>query len=164
MDVRAPLVPDLETPELTDPGPGALDHPSVLSQALTGFHAFAGDSTANPPPAKIPLAPADVVGLVCVHLLRPVPGSACAAAPHPRDRIEECLEDPAVVDVGGRNQHGERNATPVHNDVALRSRLAPVGGIRPRVLASLRCGNARAIRDARLQSICPASCKRSSNS
>lgn len=70
-----------------------------------------------------------------------------------RDGIDGGLQHPAVVDVSGRQGHGQRDAVGVDDDVALRARLAAVGRVRPGLPAPLFAGTLALSSAARLQSI-----------
>jgi hypothetical protein len=58
-----------------------------------------------------------------------------------------------IVGVGRREPYGERDAVPIHHEVVLGARLAPVDRNRPRRLAPLIARTLRLSRLARLQSM-----------
>jgi hypothetical protein len=66
------------------------------------------------------------------------------------------------VDIGGRQRDREGDPTAVHQEVAFRAWLAPVGRIRPRRGAPLLAGTNAASMLARDQSIRPRLPRRSS--
>ena len=61
------FVADDETPELVDPGEGALDDRSLFSQVLAAFDAAQGEMRCDVTSAKIPAAAAKVVAFVGVQ-------------------------------------------------------------------------------------------------
>jgi hypothetical protein len=87
-----------------------------------------------------------------VQLGGPAAGPAGALA-NGRDGVDRGFQHPAVVDVGGRQGHGQRDAVGVDDDMALGARLAPVGRVRPGLKAPLFAGTLALSSAARLQSI-----------
>jgi hypothetical protein len=81
-----------------------------------------------------------VVPLVGVQLGWALARPACAL-PDRRHGVEQRLEQPAVVDVGGAEQERERDAAGVDQDVPLAARPAAVGRARAGELAPLFAGN-----------------------
>jgi hypothetical protein len=85
----------------------------------------------------------------------------CPALADRRHGIDQFLKDPAVVNVGGREADGERDATGIGDDVALRSRSAAIRWVRAGLLAPLFAGTEALSRQARLKSMAFARPKRS---
>src|SRR3954454_700938 len=130
VDVVAALVADDQAAATGDPGQGAFDHPAVPPQAFAALDPASGDPGDDAAPAASATAAGIVVGFVGVQLLRTAPGPATGLADR-RHSVERLLEHDAVVDVGGREQDRQRDALPVHDEVALAARLAAVGRVRP---------------------------------
>src|SRR4051812_21095100 len=130
VDVVAALVADDQAAATGDPGQGAFDHPAVPPQAFAALDPASGDPGDDAAPAASATAAGIVVGFVGVQLLRTSPGPATGLADR-RHGVERLLQDDAVVDVGGREQDRQRDALPVHDEVALAARLAAVGRVRP---------------------------------
>ena len=80
-----------------------------------------------------------------------------------RDGIEGGRHHDGVVPVGPAQAEAERHATSVGDEVALRARLPPVRRVRAGGRATFLAGTDSLSRLARLQSISPAACRRSSS-
>lgn len=145
MDVHPPLEPDQETAIATPARECSLHHPAVAAQALAAADSLPGDAVLDPTPSQIGPTARDVVRFVRVHLLGPLAWSPRTHAPHRRNRVEERLEDPAIVDIRGAGENGQWYAVSVHGQVALGARLAPVSRIGSRVLTTVLCGDAGTI-------------------
>ncbi len=85
-----------------------------------------------------------------------------AGAHDGHDGIDGGLQHAAVVDVGGGEPYGERDAVPVDHNMALAARFAAIRRVRPGLLAPLVAGMLAESREARLQSMRFAAPKRSS--
>src|SRR5687767_61103 len=118
-----------------------------------GFDALAGDAAEDAASAEVAATPARVVRLVGVELVGPAARAAWPRTLDRRHRLRYVLEDGAVVDVGGGEVDGQRDAVAVDQEVALRARLAPVGRVRAGIFAPLFDGMLALSRLARLQSI-----------
>ena len=78
------------------------------------------------------------------------------------DRVQKLLENHRIVDIGGGADHTDRDARPLdHNNMALRARLSLICRIRSGSLSPLLAGTLAESREARFQSICFASPRRS---
>lgn len=155
------LIADGKAAELVDPGEGALDHPSVLSEMLGTIDAAAGDAGRDRPLAQVFPAAVEVVALVGVEFLGS-PARPSAPLPDRVDRIDHRGQRHAVVAVGPGQDDGERQPPPVDHDVALGARFAAVGGIGADRISPLLAGTEDASTLARDQSISPERFKRSS--
>lgn len=149
-DVGAPFVADGDPTEAGEPWQGALDHPAVPAQALAAFDAAAGDPGNDGALAQGAPAVGEIVGLVGVQFggATARPADALADGWH---RIDQRLQELAVVPVGSRDGQGEGDAIGINEDVALGARLAAVGGVRPSLLAPLFAGTAALSTAARSQ-------------
>ena len=161
MDVGAALIPDCQPTEAAEPSERALDHPAVPAQTLAGVNPTPGNPILDPARPQRPTTTRRVIGLVGVQfrgaLSRPSPALADR-----RHSIDQLLETPAVVEVGGREADGERDAMSVRDDVALRSRPAAIRRVRAGLVAPLFAGTEALSRQARLKSMAFARPRRSS--
>lgn len=163
MDVGAAFVADHEALHLVQPGVRALDHPAVPSEPLARLDHRSSDATQDAARPEGALVLARVVRLVAVELLGPATWPALLAA-HRWDGVEEFGEERDLVDVGCRDELGERDAAGVAKKMALRARFSTIRRIRPGLAAPFFAGTDEASTAARLQSICSASRRRLSNS
>ena len=151
MDVGPSLVADGQPAEPIEPSQRALDHPAVAAQPLAGIKHPPRDARLDAAPAQVSTAGAVVITFVGVELF----GSAPRPAQRPmdgRDRFEHLGEKEAVVAVGRRELHGERDALGFDHKMALRARTAAIRRIRPGELAPLFAGVLALSTAARLQS------------
>jgi hypothetical protein len=152
VDVRPAFVADGEPAEAVKPGEGALDDPAMAAETLAGLDPLAGDPAADAASVQRPSAAAGVVGLVGVELSRPLARRAPGAA-DPRDGIDQVLEGDAVVDVGGREERGERETLAIGHNVALRARFAAIRRVRAGLVAPFFAGTLAESSAARSQSM-----------
>ena len=110
-----------------------------------------------------PPAARDVVGLVGVQLGRALAPPAVRRLDG-RDGVEQFLEDDRVVAVGPGQEAGQRDAAPVAHNVALRARFAAIRRVGAGAVAPPLAGTLAESSEARLQSIWPASPRRSRSS
>jgi hypothetical protein len=165
MDVDPTLVADAQAAKAIVPGLSALDIPAVPPQTLARLDPDPRDPAANVVLPAVPAAVRLVVAFVGVHLRGPP-----AWAPwlperklERRDRLEHRLEDDRVIDIGRRQEGGERDALGIDHQMALRARLAAIRWIRPGRFAPLFAGTLVESTLARDQSIWSASLRRWSN-
>ncbi len=144
------------------PAQRALDHPAMPAQALAGVHADAGDPGGDPAAAQVAADAGVVVALVAVQLGRSAPGVAAAAALDRRHRVQQWFDEHAVMPVGRRDQHVERQPVGVDEQVVLAAGLAPIGRVGPGQLTPLFARTLTESRLARDQSSRPLSPRRSS--
>ena len=162
MDIGTALVADGQATEAVQPGERALDHPAMLSQSFAGVDAFArytaGDVST---PQGLP-TPGNVVGLIGVQLLGPLAPSPVRLL-NGRDGIQQIREDDRVVAVGATEDCGQRHPAAIGQDVPFGAGFATIGGVGTNVVAPLLAGMLAESTAARLQSICPASPRRSTS-
>lgn len=161
MQVGVPFVAHQEAAVAVQPGEGALDHPAVAPQLLAGLDAPAGDARGDMAAAQQAAVLCGIVALVSVQFARSAAGPTPASTrwPQGRERIDEALQDGALVDVGGGDEQRQWGAAPFGYQMVLAARPAPIGRIRPRRSAPLFAGTREASALARLQSIFPASAR-----
>ncbi len=158
-DVLPALIADCEAAEAGKPSQGSLDHPAMTAQALAAVDPAPGDAGLDPARATLPAATGVVVSLVGVRPVR-APARAAPTTPHGRDRVQRRHKPHAVVQVGRAEKQTQRHAVAVRHKMTLGARLAPVHRARARRLAPFLAGTLALSRQARLQSIRPASCSR----
>lgn len=151
-DVAAALVADDDAAETGKPCQGTLDLPAVAAEALAGLDAAAGDARDDGPLAQGPAAAWIIVALVGVQFGRSASRPA-GALPDGRDGVDGGFELLAVMDVGRRNGHGQRDAVGVDDDMALGPWLAAVRRVRAGVRTPLFAGTLALSSAARLQSM-----------
>jgi hypothetical protein len=162
MNIGPPFIAHAQPPEVIEPGQGALDHPTVATEALTAVDPLAGDTHADVAVPQRLATARDVVGLVGVGFV----GALAAAAVgllDGRDGIEQLLKDHRVVAIGAGQELGQREAGPLDHNMALRARFAAVRWVGPDEIAPLLAGMLALSNETRLQSIRSASPRRSSN-
>lgn len=113
-----------------EPGQARLDDPPVSAESLGGLDAFAGDAHGDAAAADLGPDRLVVVGLVRVQLARAAAGPA-ATAPHRGEGIQQREQQLRVRGVRGGDQHLQRHAPPVAQDVDLRAWFAAVDRVWP---------------------------------
>lgn len=160
MEIIPPLIAHLQASEAIEPTQGPLHDPAMPPQPLARFDPASRDSRDNTAFAQLlPIRPR-VIRLVGVQF-HGTPSRTTAWPPDRRDRIDHRLQLRRFVRVGSRVADRQRRATPVHDEVALRPGLAPIGRVAARFLAPLGAGTLAASSEARSQSIWLALPKRS---
>jgi hypothetical protein len=164
MDIVSPLVTNREPAVFGDPRKRALHDPPVPSQFLRTLHTLSGYASGYAPldgPFSQSLrALFVVVGFVGMYLIGALPRSASRTL-NRLDRVQKLLENHRIVDIGGSADHTERDARPLDYNMALRARLSLICGIRSGSLSPLLAGTLAESKEARSQSICFASPRRS---
>ena len=162
MDVVPALVANRESTALRKPGQCALHNPPVPTQLLAALYALSCYTALYPTPSQSALALFVVVSFVGVHLLGTPPRSAPTGTLDGLYSIEEFFEDHRVVDICGREHYRQWDAPSVRNKVALGALLSFICRIRCGFWAPLLAGMEAESSEARSQSICSASPRRSS--
>lgn len=163
MDLGAPLVADRQSTKLIQPGQCALDDPAMTSQPVTRFLALSGDPDADAAPTQKLTTARDIIRLVTIQFGGPLP-SLTARSLDRWDRVDQFLEDDAVMPVGTRDPVDERDAVSIRNNVALRPRFAAVRRVRTGRGAPFFAGTLALSRQARSQSMASARPSSSNNS
>lgn len=108
MAIRPPLLAHRQPSKAVEPGQGPLHHPAIPPQALAALDPFAGDPHLDPPsPQRLPTVP-----IVVAFIGMPFRGTLPRSAAHPLDRrdlLDQRLEYHRIMDVGGRQHHGQRD-------------------------------------------------------
>lgn len=98
-----------EAPEAVDPGEGAFDDPSVLSEMTAAFDTASGDARRDGARPQIAPATVEVVGLVGMKL-GGSPAWSTPLLPNRSDGIDDGGQSHAVVAIGSSQDDAERNA------------------------------------------------------
>lgn len=162
MDVGTALVANGQAAILGQPSKRALHHPAVPSQSVLSLDAFPGDPALDPASTQERPAARDVIALIRMELLWPLP----PATPRRLDRGnggDEALEEHRVVPVGAAQEGDEGDALSVDHNMPLRARFAFICWIRPGFTAPFFAGTLAESSEARVQSIWSASPNRSSS-
>jgi hypothetical protein len=142
----------------------------VTTEFLVALDAPARDARDDPPRPALLAAGSGIVCHDSVQLVRTALRSYAPTAPHRRDDVEGdrhhdgvCRLAPLMQRSIVRQAHHERRAVRVGDDVAALARLPPVRRVRASGRAPILAGTDALLRLARLQSISPAACRRSSS-
>jgi hypothetical protein len=161
MDIVSPLIANRQPTVLRKPCQRALHNPPMPAQFLRTLHTLSGYAPLDAPFSQSLGALFVVVGFVGVYLLGALPRSASRTL-NRLDRVHKLLENHRIVDIGGSADHTERDARPLdHHNMALRARLSLICRIRSGSLPPLLAGTLAESKEARSQSICFASPRRS---
>jgi len=161
MDIEPPLKSDPQLSEPSKPCVGALDNPAVFSQPLTAFNASAGNPAQDAFGLQIGPATTVVVALVRMQFSGALARPARQASER-RDCVNAGFEQHGVMPVGPADQHHQRNAPSVYDDMPFGAQFAPVGWVGACLLAPRGLGTVEPSMLARSQSIW--SCSRSRTS
>ena len=154
-----PVIADGEFAKANHPRLRTLHDPSEATESLAGVNARPSDAWSNATPPQRLTVGARGVRFIRVQLgwapAGPT-GLADRSADWP-DRIDQRLEEFRVVDIGGRELHGQGHALPIHQEVVLAARFGSISRVRPvcsppRVARTLMLSTL-----ARLQSMAPLS-------
>lgn len=164
MDIRSSFVAHREPTVAREPGERALHDPPVMTELLARIDPPPCDARLDAAPSERFAAPREVVALVGVQLRGALarPSRSTRRTLDRLDAVHEPFEDLGVVDVGGGERYGERDAPSVRNKVALRARFAAIRRVLSDLLAPLLAGTLAESRHARDQSMRSASPSRSS--
>ncbi len=163
MNVRAPLIPNLQTSKTSQPRQGSFDHPPMSPEPFARFDAPAGNPREDPALAQGLTQTREVVGFVGVQFSRPSTRMSDLSANGP-DCIDGRGQQAHVMHICRRLDYRQRDALSIDHNMALRARFAAVHRVRPGVFAPPGAGTLAESSEARSQSIWPAALSRLSNS
>lgn len=129
VDVEPAFVSDGESAKSVDPREAAFDDPSVAAELLAGLDASPRDTWLDLTTAAGTTAATVVISLVGVQLVWSASRSAALAC-NGRDRVKQVLERHAVVDVGPGQEEGERETTPICDQVTFGAGPASICRVR----------------------------------
>jgi hypothetical protein len=151
---RLAVVPRGQATISQHPRQRALHDPAVTTQPLGRLHAPPGDPRRDAPSSQRSPVCRVVVALVAVQLLRAEsrPTGLADGPADRRDGVDQRLQELRIVDVRGGQPEGERDAPPIDQDVVLRTALAAVSRVRPRLGSPLFARTLVLSKEARLRS------------
>jgi hypothetical protein len=161
-DVQATFIADGEAPEPAEPGQRPLDDPPIAAEPLAALDPTPGDPGRDAASVQRLAAVREVMPLVGVQLGRPLPWPA-DALPYRRHRLDQRLEELAVVPVCLCEEEGERDPVAVDEEVPLAAGPAAIRRVRSDRLAPFFAANDALSTAARLQSMAFALPRRSSS-
>lgn len=162
VDIGASLIADCQSAEAVEPGKRAFDDPAVPAQSFAAVPCPPSNARHDRADAAFGSAAVAVVSLVGVKLVGALARAATTMA-HAWHGIQSGCQHLAVMAVGRAQAHPERGAPAIDHKMALRARFAPIRRVRAGLGTPLFAGTAALSREARLQSRCPASDRRSSS-
>ena len=163
MNVVSLLVANREPAVLGKPSQCALHHPPVSPQFLGTLHSFSGYATFDAPFSQSSCTLFVVIGFVGMQLLGTLPRSSGTATSSLDgfNGIQKILENHRVVHVGPTCHYRERDTFAVDHNMALRSRFSFIRWIRTGSCSPLFAETLAESKEARSQSICSTSPRRS---
>lgn len=120
--------------------------PFLGLDAPTGNPRFDSASAARSP------APRVVIPFVGMQLVWPPPRSPWFSGTQGWDRVEQSFEHHAVVGISSGQEHSQREALPIHHDMAFGARFTSVCGIGAREVPPFTACMLAESRETRLQS------------
>lgn len=162
MDILPTFLANGESTKLIEPCHSAFDHPAMTPESLARFLPLAGDANPDAASAQVASAARNVIGLIAMQFVRSHPALAAWAADR-RNRIDQLLEDDAVMPVGTRDPGNQWRPVAVGNSMALRAWFAAIRRVWPGRRTPFFAGMLALSIQARSQSIAPAAPISSSN-
>jgi len=156
VDVCATVVADEQTAVAVEPREGALDFPSVATEALTGLYLRACDACNDASATAGGAVLGRVIGLVGVEFAGPLARSSDGNGDG-LHRVEHALKHRGIMDIGRRQFDRQRESVSVDNQVMFAARAPSVARVGTGILAPLFAGTSDESTEARSQSIRPAS-------
>lgn len=160
MDVVAPLVAHLQTPQTVQPRERPLHLPPMPTQALARFDAAACPASRAAASNRL-AAPRVVVALVRMYLAGTVARTPHAPVAQWRHAVEHHPEHLRIVDVLCADDHAQWGTVAIYDDVALGALLATIRRIRSGPGPPLCAATEAASTEARFQSSLSAPARRS---
>ncbi len=125
MNVETPLEANAQFAETGKPGMCAFDYPPMPSKPFLAVHAAACDAGRDATLLQVTPTASKIVALVRMQLARAFAGPAIQVR-HRWNDIKRGLECHRIVPVRAGDRNGQRNASPIYDDVPFRPELAPV--------------------------------------
>lgn len=154
--ICAPLVADAQTAIAIEPGERAFNDPAMPAESFAALDAAPRDTWRNRTLARLFAQRLQVIRFISMQLRRTLPRSAAPTFDR-LNRIHRFEHHARVMHVGRREYHRERDALPVHDQMAFRARFAAIRWIRPGFIAPFSAGTAEESSEARDQSMRSAS-------
>ena len=156
MNIKPSLITNGQPPEVVEPSEGAFHNPTMLAKLLTALNPAPGYARDDPSLSQRLPVGFRVVSFISMHL----PGALARSAPFSFDWGNgrcHCLQHLGVVNVGSRASYRERYSLSTDHKVALRAWFALIRRIWPDCLAPFFALMLAESKQARSQSISPAS-------
>ena len=134
VDVQPPLEANAQLAKACKPSMRSLHHPAMATQPLTALDASSANPAGNATLLQIGAATRVVVALVGMQLRWPATRLALQS-PDGWQSIDAFLEHHRIVPVCTADQHHQRNAPRVYDDVPLGAEFASVRRVGARFLA-----------------------------
>src|SRR5215204_3303666 len=135
MDVVSALVAHLQPPEAVQPRQSPLHYPPVSAQLLPGFDAPPSYPRGYAPLPQGLAASRKVISLVGMQLVGSLARTPTRRLADRFDGIDCLFQYLGVVNVGSRVDHGQRDASPIYHNMALRALFALICRVRAGLLA-----------------------------
>ena len=130
MNVVTLLIPHTQTPLVEEPVEGRFHHVAVPPKPTAMGGVPLGDPGCHSAlTQRLTDLLFSIIGPIRQHFIR-TPSRSTPALLDARNRIHQGHGDLRIVHVGPRVFHGQRGPLPIHNQVPLRTVLAPIRGIR----------------------------------
>lgn len=155
MNILSALVANPKPAELGSPGMGPLDYPTMPPEAVFGLDPFACDAGADTAFPARTAAPGVVVTLISVQLVRTKSWPASWSG-NGRNAIQQIVQNFGIVNVGGCQEHSQRNTFSIDEKMVFRARFAFVRRVGPSLFGPFFAATVAESTAARLQSISPA--------
>lgn len=152
MGLKRSFEADAQLSEAGEPCMRALDHPSMLTEAVILLDASASDPGNDAAPIQVLPTTREVVALVGVQFVGSASRTAVEAR-HTRNGVDQCLEYHRIVAIRTRDSHRQRHASPIYNKVTLAAEFASIRWVRPCLFAPRGLETDAPSMLARLQSI-----------
>jgi hypothetical protein len=128
MHCRQPLVTELQSPCLANPGEGALHDPTDLAQAAAVWRPLLRQMVFDPSLLEALMISRGAILAVPIQGLRPSPRAA-APPPDRRDLVYKVHRLGRFVAVGSGDAHGQRGAVAIDKQVPFGALFSPIRGV-----------------------------------
>ena len=155
MNIGPALIAHPKPAELVAPCMGTFNHPTVPSKAVFGLDSSSRNTRLDATISARAAAPRIIVPFVSVQLGRTESG-ATSGARNGRNAIQQIFQNFGIVNIGGGQQQGQRNALSIDEKMMFRARFAFVRRVGAGLVAPLFAATVAESTAARFQSICPA--------
>lgn len=154
MNVSSALVANREPPEAVQPRKAPLHYPAVTTESLTALHTSVSDPDVDVSATQELPAAWVIVAFIRMELVGTFARPA-ARTFHGFHRVDEFLEQLAIVDIGSGYSGCERDTSPIDQQMVLGAGPAPVYRVWAGSLAPLFVGMVAVSTEALDQSIHP---------
>jgi hypothetical protein len=152
MNVITPLISNLQSPKVIQPGERPLCYPPVSSETLAGINSTSGYSDLDAPCPQRLSTSRIVISLIAVQFVR-TSARPTSRSTNRLDSVKRFCQHHRVVNIGGGNRYRKRDAFPVDHNMALRARFAAIRRVRACCFAPPGAATLAESSEARDQSI-----------